>query len=683
MKKITLLMVGLTFLFTARSQETVVWGAEVIDVSSEFDSYQYSAIEALHRPNVLSSGGEKSPYAWRPKQESREEFIMVAFDEPIKAKQVAIAESENPGAIKAVYAYDVEYNEYLLVELTPEVLPIPSRLLNLFFNQTSYNIQAIRVVLDGKVVPGYNSIDAIGISMSNIPIDVLIDLAPGINMKVEAYSLSNDVNSNYVEHGPIISPDGKRLYFSRQYHPDNVGGTEDVEDIWVSELDESTGEWLQAKNLGPPLNNEGPNFVSSISIVEGEEILALGNRYEKKGRIVAGVSLSTREGDEYTAPKPVEIENEYNYSPHSDFFLGPRGQAMILSAERDDSYGGRDLYVSIKQGKTWGEPLNLGRNINTVGEDESPFLAQDGKTLYFSSNGYNGYGGADIYVSFKLDSTWTNWSDPENLGAGINQEGDDEYFSIPSSGQHIYFSRGEKGKNTDIYRFKVDEFFVDKESPIIPSVEHLLNQEIFIQVTGNLLNQRTGKPVAGATVVIERLPDGVDIGEVVTDPETGTYKVKVRAGARYGIIGTADGFIAQSENFDFNNITSSRIIHKDLKMIPIDSGETVIFNNIFFDFDRTVLKTASYPELERVLNLLKNKDIESMEISGHTDSTGDEKYNLSLSGRRANSVMNYFLTNGISKSRIEAKAYGEQTPISPNDSAENRRINRRVEFKIK
>ena len=109
---------------------------------------------------------------------------------------------------------------------------------------------------------------------------------------------------------------------------------------------------------------------------------------------------------------------------------------------------------------------------------ESPFMAEDGKTLYFSSDGYKGYGGADIYVSFKLDDTWGRWSEPENLGPGINKDGNDEYFSIPATGQNLYFTRGEKGEDTDIFSFAVEDLFVDQLSPMASSVDHLMDKEV-------------------------------------------------------------------------------------------------------------------------------------------------------------------------------------------------------------
>ncbi len=667
----------------AHAQQSVIWGSEVIDVSSEYAPLEYSALQALHKPNVLPRGGE-NPNAWRPKKSDGEEFIVVAFANPMKAKQVAIAESENPGAVKKVVAYDTQYNEYTLFELATRALPIETRLLNLFFQETSYDIQAIKVELDGSSVPGYNSIDAIGISASNIPINVLMDLAKGVSEKVSAQKLSENVNSTYVEHSPIISPDGKKLYFSRKYHPDNVGGVDDPEDIWVSEWDEETGDWKPAVNVGPPLNTQGPNFISSVSEVDGKEQFILGNRYGKKGRMFTGISMAFNEGGKFTKPQSVEVENEYNYSNKADFFLVPGGSALIQAVERDDTYGGRDLYVSFRNGGIWSEPKNLGGDINTASEEAAPFLGQDGKTLYFSSSGYSGYGGLDIYVTRRLDDSWEKWSIPDNLGTGMNTDSDDQYFSIPSSGTHAYFTRGKVDDDTDIFRFKVDEFFIDPEAPIAQSVGHLLAEEeevILITVTGKVTNAKTEEPMENVKVLVERLPDGIDIGEVSTGAG-GIYSFTLKPGARFGVSASLDGFLAQNENIDLNDVAKSDTMEIDLILAPIEVGQPIVLNNIFFDFNKAELRTASYPELERVLEYIVSGRIKRIEISGHTDSKGSEEVNERISRQRANSVFKYFQANGIDKSRMEVFGFGESKPVDTNETAEGRQNNRRVEFKV-
>ncbi|XOV92512.1 MAG: OmpA family protein [Bacteroidota bacterium] len=682
-KNILLIIASVCMVLVLQAQETVVWGSKVVDVSSEYSALEYSAIQALHKPNVLPSGGG-NPNAWRPKKDDKEDFIMVSFDQPMKARQIAVAESENPGAVKQIVAYDEDYNEYVLFELTPRSIPLESRLLNLFFDEPAYKIAAIKVVIDGETVPGYNSIDAIGISQSNIPISVLIDLAANVNNDLQTERLSSNVNSSYVEHSPLISPDGKRLYFSRKYHPENVGGINDGEDIWVSELDETTGEWQPAVNLGPPLNTEGPNFISSISIIDGEEVLILGNRYGKRGRMYNGVSMAKRTADgTYTEPTSLEVVNEYNYSPKTDFFLDPTGVALVISAERDDSYGGRDLYVSFKQGDVWSEPKNLGDDINTAGDDVAPFLGTDGKTLYYSTNGISGYGGSDIFVSLRLDDSWTKWSIPENLGSGLNTPSDDQYFSIPSSGTHIYFSRGTIDDDTDIFRFKADELFLTDDSPYLASMEHLIEKKQPSDYLVTLIGQVTsgGTPVPNAKVTLERLPDGAYIADSQTDQD-GNYKFIVRGGSRYGISVDQEGFLSERSNFDFNDISASDTISTGLTLTKIEAGAAIVLNNIFFDIDKAVLKTASYSELNKALELLKEGKIKKIEIAGHTDSTGEDAYNQALSERRAKAVYNYFLNNGVSKDRLVAVGYGETQPKVPNDTAANMQLNRRVEFKV-
>ena len=346
MKKLIVLWLSLFISQINQAQDPVIWGSGIVELSSEFGTYEYAGVQALHKPNVLPDGGD-SPNAWRPKKPNSEEFIMVSFDTLITAKQIAIAESENPGAVTRILAYDQEYHEYeLFPELKPHPLPRESRLLNLFFERTPYKIAAIKVILDGEAVDGYNAIDAIGISSSNIPINVLIRLVKNINQNIVTNRISDNVNSSYSEHSPVLSPDGKRLYFSRQYHPDNVGGVDDEEDIWVSELDEETGEWLPAKNVGAPLNTTGPNFISSISLIDGKEVFLLGNEYGRN-RMHTGISISTLNGDSFEKPKALKIKDFYNYSPNVDFFLVSGGHAIIISVERDDSYGARGLICFI------------------------------------------------------------------------------------------------------------------------------------------------------------------------------------------------------------------------------------------------------------------------------------------------------------------------------------------------
>lgn len=663
------------------AQETVLWASEVMYVTSETGPLQYSAIQALHKPNVYPKSGE-SPNAWRPRKPDKDDYIVVKFEKGIKAQQIAIAETENPGAVSKIYAYDARDNEYLLFDFTPRKIPLENRLLNLFFEKPDYDIAYIRVDISGGAVEGYNSIDAIGISESNIPINILISLTQNVATDLHVEKLGPEVNSSATEHSPLLSPDGNTLFFSRQYHPGNVGGMDDNEDIWYSEKDPKTGKWLPAKNLGPPLNNKGPNFVASITQDGDDMILLLGNQYGKKGRMTAGVSMSRKKpGGEFEKPVNLIIENDYNYSNKSDYYMNDQNNTILISAERDDTYGDRDLYVTFSDRKgEWSEPTNLGPMINSADTESSPFLDHDGETLYFSSSGFSGYGGADIYVSKRLDNTWQNWSVPENLGPGINGETDDVYFNIPTNGTHAYFTKGNIGENIDIYQFQMDQFFLE-EDPVDEEGEKKEVDKSFIAVTGRVLNTKTNEPI-GTRVKVERLPDGKEIGHVDSDPETGEYKFNLKIGARYGFLAEADGYLSVNHNLDLINLKDSSEVRQNLELTPIETGVAIVMNNIFFDFDKSDLKTASYSELKRILKLLQEDKINKIEISGHTDSKGDDTYNLGLSKRRAKAVYDYFKTNSIAESRLVSVGYGESQPVDTNDTAEGRKNNRRVEFKI-
>jgi hypothetical protein len=172
-------------------------------------------------------------------------------------------------------------------------------------------------------------------------------------------------------------------------------------------------------------------------------VMILGNKYVKDGKkSLAGVSISSKVGGKWTTPKNLNITNDYNYSNRANYFLTNNRKTLLMSVQRDDTFGDRDLYVTFMQDDSvWTEPLNLGNVVNTMAEESAPFLAVDDKTLYFSSKGFSGFGGSDIYVSKRLDDTWVNWSPPENMGNTINSHRK-TCSSIFQNSDYAYYSRG-------------------------------------------------------------------------------------------------------------------------------------------------------------------------------------------------------------------------------------------------
>jgi len=666
-----LLLVGATLVSNA---QVVQWATKVIDFSSELTPVQYSAKQALGKPDVMPAGGQ-SPNAWTPDKPKRKEFLKLGFANPISVRQIAIAESHNPSAIFRVLIYDEAGKEHLVNTLNPQAIPLKGRMLNLFLEQTTFKVNAVKIEFDGAALPDYFGIDAVAITDSNYPIIADIPKLQLLASGIVIEALDKNVNSDYSELNPLLSPDGKTLYFSRKNHPGNMGGVNDKEDIWYSELD-SSGRWQMAKNMGPKFNNEAPNFINAIQSVTPDgrtAVMLLGNKYEPNGKMLAGVSISSNVGGTWSRPIPLKIKNDYNFNEKANYFLTNNRQTLILSVEREDSQGDRDLYVSfMTKDSTWTEPLNLGDVVNSASEESAPFLAADDKTLYYSSKGFSGYGGNDVYVSRRLDDTWTRWSDPENLGPEINSPQEDLYFNIPAASEYAYYSRGVSETNLDIFRVKL---------PIVRSPDP------WVTVKGKIVDATTGKPI-GAKIIYERLPDGKELGIAQSNPETGEYEVRLPAGHNYGIRAESQGKISENQNLDLTKIQNDQVIdHKDFNMDPIqvatvEENVTIVLNNVFFDIDKSVLKSESFPELNRIVSTMNEKTGMQIEIAGHTDATGPEAYNLGLSERRAKSVVKYLTEKGVDSGRISVLFYGESKPADNNASVEGRKKNRRVEFKI-
>jgi OmpA-OmpF porin, OOP family len=672
MKKVPIALCCVLISVFAFGQQ-VQWASKVLDFSSELTSAQYSAQQALGKPNVLPAGGQ-NPNAWTPDKPKRSEFIKLGYSNPIQIQQIAIAESYNPGALYKVYTYDEAGKETLVHTFNPMAIPLKGRMLNVFVEKTSTKISAIKLEFDGSALPDYFSLDAVAISDSGYPIIANIDLPDLLSKGLVVEQLDKNVNSNFNELNPLLSPDGKTLYFSRQNHPENMGGVNDKEDIWYSELGQD-GKWQLAKNMGKQFNNEYPNFVNAVSAAtpDGKSVvLVLGNRYEGK-KMLAGVSISNNIGGTWTDPKPLQIEDDYNFNEKANYFLTNTRKALLMSIEREDSRGGRDLYVSFpKNDSVWTKPLNLGIVINSAGDETSPFLASDDKTLYFSSNGFSGYGGADIYVSKRLDDTWTNWSPPENMGPDINSKLDDTFFNIPSTSDYAYYSRGVTDDNTDIFRVKM---------PLYRSPEPI------VIVKGKLLDAKTGKPI-GAKIIYEELPSGKEVGVAYSNPETGEYEIHLPGGKLYGFRAESAGHISENQNLDLRNFTKDGVLKdENIRLAPIEvaaieENATIVLNNIFFDFDISALKAESFPELNRIVGLMNEKPTMTVEISGHADPVGPADYNMGLSERRARTVAKYLVEKGIAQDRITVTFFGETRLIDTSNTKIGNSKNRRVEFKI-
>ncbi len=476
-------------------------------------------------------------------------------------------------------------------------------------------------------------------------------------------NLGEAINSSFTETKPVISSDGKTLYFCRQNHPQNIRGKQDIQDIYVAHMVD--GQWQPAENIGWPLNDQHPNGVSSVS-PDGNSLLLI-NEYIKGGYVKKGVSLTHRTKQGWTYPRKIEIEDFYNFSPYVDYALSANGKVLFLSVQRREGYGDQDIYISLERDGQWSQPINLGETINTPGADYAPFLAADGKTLYFASEGHGGYGGSDILYSKRLDNTWRNWTEPRNLGPSVNTKTWDAYYSIPAKGHYAYFvSKNPENNSRDIYRIELPEEM--QPDPVV-------------LITGKVLNAKTKQPVE-ASITFQASSDAREHGTARSNPHDGSYKIVLPHGHQYQVMAKTEDYISLQSTIDLGGTKKYGEIKEDLFLIPLTKGEKIPITNIFFVRSRAELTSRSYRELDRLVEVMKEHPTLEIELGGHTDNVGKPELNLDLSLRRVDMVKKYLVEQGISPNRLHPKGYGDTQPIASNDSELQRRLNRRVEFTI-
>lgn len=541
----------------------VLWANKVIEFSSEYSPTIKSAKQILGKPSVLPGSGS-SPCAWTYKKKAKDgkEFIKVGFEKPIKARQVAVAENYKPGAIEKIILYGKEKNQYKIVyENEAKFIDQPSRMLNVFFDETPFDVYYVELQLNSKKVSDFE-IDAIAISSLTDSIKASINIPPGLKYKSQKESLGPSINTEYDERAPIISADGTELYFVRKNHPNNACGTTDEDDIWYSKY--SDGKWLPAINIGPPLNNCYNNFVQSVS--PDGNMLLLANKYFKEGKEVfckPGVSVSYKTNDGWSFPEEQKVKDFNNKSSYVNYFLAPNNKYLLIAMEGDDSYGNIDLYVSFRLSEnTWSKPLNLGPTVNTAANDFSPFLAADGITLYYSTSGFPGFGSEDIFVTRRLDDTWQNWTEPINLGPPINSKGSDTKFSIPAAGNYAFFTstEGSVGLN-DIFRILLP----DTLKPIA-----------VVLLKGQIIDFQSKKPIGGSIIIYKNYPSETIVIKEISDSLTGKFKVYLPTGYLYTAIIKANGYIDGKQTLDLTNIHDyAEIEQKPIELINRSAYKTI------------------------------------------------------------------------------------------------------------
>ncbi|MEQ8926516.1 MAG: OmpA family protein, partial [Fulvivirga sp.] len=481
-------------------------------------------------------------------------------------------------------------------------------------------------------------------------------------------NLGPNINTTYNESKPIISPDGKILFFARQNYPDNFKGFKDPQDIYYSIY--ADGAWSRAVNIGFPLNDKYPNGVNSVS-TDGNHLLVI-NAYNQDGSVTAGASISNKSGSSWGYPKKLIIENFYNNSDFVDYYQSNKGNHLLMAIEREDGMGDQDLYVSKKIDETnWSEPINLGSDINTPEAEFSPFLAADDKTLFFASMGFKGYGSSDIYYSKRLDDTWKKWSKPQNIGPEVNSDEFEGYYSIPASGNFAYFvsTKGSVDGSKDIYKVTLPYQF--RPDPVL-------------LISGTVYNEKTKGPIEAEISFLD-LPERKEIEQAVSSPERGDYKMVLPRGHIYEYLAKKEGFIGVVQYKDMSEVTEYVEIESDLALVPIEEGQKVSIHNIFFETGSDKFSQDAFLELDRFVGILKKYPKLYVEIGGHSAQEQSATENLVLSEERAQAVVTYFITQGLHPARFVVKGYGNMLPYIAREKIHfkpNTNINDRIELKI-
>ena len=487
---------------------------------------------------------------------------------------------------------------------------------------------------------------------------LLFVLALNIDLPVNAKeNLGKNINSDCIELNPVITADGKTLFFCRSNCKENYGG----DDIWISTKDAS-GNWTPAINIGEPLNDKANNFVSSIS-GDGNELL-LGNVYENRHIIEQGISISRRSSEGWSFPENQTIKDFYNNDESNSFWLSYSGKNLLMTVKRDDSFGKKDIYVSHRIDENiWSKPINLGAVVNSAEDEITPYLAADGRTLYFSSKGHEGFGGMDVFMSRRLDTTWTNWSEPLNLGDEINTPEWDAYYKLSAKGDFAYYVASVGEGNTDIFKVKV------------PS--HI--QPLAVALYSGKIKSAKSFVAVHADITYKDLAGGGILGHFSSSIVDGKYDFVLPMNKVYEITIEAATFRKYRDTLDLSGFSDYVEVKKDFFLHPL-SDSVMLIKNVLLPTGIAEPKRHEVEHLMNVVNFIIDNENYMLEIVGHTDNVGSENNNLRLSIARAKNATKFFVENGVAEDRILFTGKGEAEPIADNSTKEGRELNRRVEL---
>src|ERR1035437_4186897 len=479
-------------------------------------------------------------------------------------------------------------------------------------------------------------------------------------------NMGPEINSQYDDYEPTLTADGEEIIITcllpiernNQY----PGGNTMQEDFFVAKKE--NGNWAKREALGAPINTPGNEGAQSISADGRIFFFTACSRMDSKGS--CDIYYSLRKGGMWSNPRNLgsPVNSSYWESQPS---CSADGRTLYFVSNRPGGIGQMDAWEThIDKDGRWTQPKNLGPNINTKENEQSPFIHADGRTLYFASAGHLGMGKMDIYRSEK-DSVG-NWGKPINLGYPINTWKDESDLRVSAKGNTAIISSNRAGGfgGTDLYTFDLYKEARPKEVSY---------------VKGNIFDAKTQKKL-GAMFELIDLKTGDIVMTSFSDGVTGQFLVPLTLNKEYALNVSKDGYMFYSEHYNLHQDSAMKPMELNIPLQPIEAGGTVVLENVFFDTDKFILRDESRVELQKLIEFLNFNKWVKIQISGHTDNTGDKQRNILLSNNRAKAVTEYLISKGIDKDRLSFKGYGDSKPVVPNDSEVHKAMNRRTEFMI-
>jgi len=514
-------------------------------------------------------------------------------------------------------------------------------------------------------------------------------------LRVIIQNLGQDVNSRHDDYNPMFAKDDTALFFTSRRPfgkrtKRNPLDNKFNEDIYRSGV--SNSGFKSAVRLKKPYNTSHNDALVSVS--PDGNTLFIYRGHEDGGSIE--FSDFNPKKNKWRSPK--SIPGKMNSKEgETSACLSPDGKEFYyVSKNKDLTMGGKDIMVSRldRKGK-WGKPQNLSRDINTVFDEEGVFITSDGSYLYFSSQGHNSMGGYDVFRSRRLENGV--WDKPENMGYPINSPDDELFFIMDQGGIYGYYSAIREGGlgAKDIYKviflgsekeliFRTEDDLVAGPGPKKSGFLNLPEQievDTALLLTGLVLDTVGGEVPIMAKMTFIDPAQGTRDAFVVSDA-SGSYTARLPEPKIYGIEINAAGYLYFLDIIDLSSESGDDKLTMNFYLKKVEVGTKVVLDNIYFETGKSVLRPESYDALDQVFRFLENNPTMKLEISGHTDNTGSLRINQRLSRERAKAVVDYLVGRGVSQEMLVYEGYADSQPVAPNNTAEGRERNRRVEFKV-